>query len=195
MEQRTGVSGKALRIEHAVYCFKEGKSRTGCPIAKEVVKRSSLDEKFLVVVKKREGHHCQQVWMVMGIIAWEGIPRAIADKAYSTFKEKVAQYGLPLERQCEANTAKTCACQGVDPDKEGTSYSFGCSWNCYHNLCKFAKSIRARKFQLKDRNQEEYLEDTVNDLVSMLQNFFFFITNAALKKLKCVSISRFWKLF
>jgi hypothetical protein len=36
MEQRTGVSGKALRIEHAVYCPREGKSKTGCPVAKEV---------------------------------------------------------------------------------------------------------------------------------------------------------------
>lgn len=36
MEQRTGVTGKALRIEHAIYCNREGKSQTGCPVAKEV---------------------------------------------------------------------------------------------------------------------------------------------------------------
>ena len=36
MEKRTGLCGKAIRIEHAVYCPREGKSDTGCPIAKEV---------------------------------------------------------------------------------------------------------------------------------------------------------------
>jgi hypothetical protein len=36
MEERTGVSGKALRIEEAVFCSKEGKSVAGCPIAKQV---------------------------------------------------------------------------------------------------------------------------------------------------------------
>ena len=35
MEERTGVTGNALRIEQAVYCPKEGKSKTGCPVAKE----------------------------------------------------------------------------------------------------------------------------------------------------------------
>jgi len=38
MEKRTGVSGKALRIEEAVFCPKEGKSAGGCPIAKQVNK-------------------------------------------------------------------------------------------------------------------------------------------------------------
>ncbi len=30
-------------------------------IAFQIIKRSSLEEKFLVVVKKREGHNCDQV--------------------------------------------------------------------------------------------------------------------------------------
>ena len=168
MEVRTGVTGRALRIEQAVYCHREGKSELGCPVAKEIIKRSSLEEKFLVVVKKREGHRCDQVFMVMGIICWEGIPRPLADQAYATIKEKTSKYGQCMERHCETNSAKTCACQGVDPSKEGMSFSFGCSWNCYHNLCKFAKSTgTTRKFQLKDRSQEKGLENQINQLADV----------------------------
>ena len=54
------------------------------------------------------------------------------------------------QRQCELNKTKTCACQGHDSKKEGASYSFGCSWNVYHDTCKFAKNSTgyARKFKL-----------------------------------------------
>jgi len=38
MEKRTGATGKALRIEEAVFCPREGKSAGGCPIAKQVKK-------------------------------------------------------------------------------------------------------------------------------------------------------------
>ena len=47
------------------------------------------------------------------------------------------------------NVDKTCACQGEDPNKEGASYSFGCSWNCYVNMCKFSRSSGVRKYQLR----------------------------------------------
>jgi hypothetical protein len=36
METRTGYSGKALRVVKGRYCPKEGKSKSGCPIAKFV---------------------------------------------------------------------------------------------------------------------------------------------------------------
>jgi hypothetical protein len=36
MEKRTGLSGKALRLVEAIYCTQEGKSKTGCPLAKQV---------------------------------------------------------------------------------------------------------------------------------------------------------------
>ena len=39
MEERTGVSGNSLRIEEAVYCHIEGKSKAGCPLAKQVIVR------------------------------------------------------------------------------------------------------------------------------------------------------------
>jgi hypothetical protein len=38
-----------------------------------------------------------QVFMVCGIIAWEGIPRPIADHAYEVIKEKTSKFGMPME--------------------------------------------------------------------------------------------------
>ena len=40
MELRTGLTGEALRMEEAVYCRIEGKSKTGCPLAKQVSYRT-----------------------------------------------------------------------------------------------------------------------------------------------------------
>ena len=67
MEKRCNVQGRALRIEKAIYCRREGKSSLGCPIAKYVIRRKSYAEKFLVVAKNRFGHSCDYQWMVMAI--------------------------------------------------------------------------------------------------------------------------------
>ena len=49
--------------------------------------------------------------------------------------------GDTLRRQCGKNSGKTCLCQGISPEKEGQSYTFGCSWSLYnHAACKFSKS-------------------------------------------------------
>ena len=47
-----GDPRKALRIEKAKYCAREGKSELGCPIAKYIVRRMSNEEKFIVIGKK-----------------------------------------------------------------------------------------------------------------------------------------------
>ena len=55
-------------------------------IAKYVLRRSSLKEKYCGIVKHRTGHYCNNQWMVIGIIAWEGVSKEVADKTYETMK-------------------------------------------------------------------------------------------------------------
>ena len=53
------------------------------------------------------------------------------------------------------NPAKICACQGWDNEFGGASFSFGCSWSYYFNLCKFNQGESHRKFKLNTKNYSE----------------------------------------
>jgi hypothetical protein len=98
--------------------------------------RTNYEEQYMVVVKQRFGHRCEYTWLAVAIIQWDGLGRDLADRSYDQIAAKTAAFGTETERQCAANKRKTCACQGLDMNFNGASYTFGCSWTMYHNICK-----------------------------------------------------------
>ncbi|XP_034238959.1 DNA N6-methyl adenine demethylase isoform X2 [Thrips palmi] len=172
VEERSGFKDKAVRIEKVLYTGKEGKTTQGCPLAKWVIRRSSMEEKILVIVKHRQGHKCSTAWIVVVLVAWEGIPIQEADHVYTLLSNKLNRFGLPTTRRCATNEPRTCACQGLDPNSCGASFSFGCSWSMYYNGCKYARSKTVRKFRLSVRSEEQEVEERMHSLASLVSPLY-----------------------
>ncbi|XP_048520758.1 DNA N6-methyl adenine demethylase isoform X3 [Dendroctonus ponderosae] len=165
LEGQTGVNGPAIRIEKVKHTGKEGKTAQGCPVAKWVYRRVNVEEKYLVIVKHRTGHTCHSAYIIICLVVWEGVSSSTSDELYGLLTDKLNKFGLPTKRRCSTNDARTCACQGVDEETCGASYSFGCSWSMYYNGCKFARSKDVRKFRLSVKEEETSLETSLGKLL------------------------------
>lgn len=115
------------------------------------------------------------------MVAWDGVPPTEADQTYNLLAHKLNRYGLPTTRRCATNEPRTCACQGLDPDTCGASFSFGCSWSMYYNGCKYARSKTVRKFRLSVKTEENEIEERMHILATLLSPLYNSIAPDAFK--------------
>lgn len=65
----------------------------------QIIRRSGPEEKTLALVKHRSKHTCSTSWIVIALVAWEGVPLNIADDMYSMMVYKLNKFGTPTERR------------------------------------------------------------------------------------------------
>ena len=159
----------SVRIHEVKYAKHPGKNMNGCPVSQTIISRSSEEEEYLVLVKRRIGHYCKFQWSVIAIIAWSPFEKSLADEAYNISKKVLGPYGIPNKRFCEFNSKKSCKCQGKSEKNKGTSYSFGCSYSTFSNTCKFARSIYCDQFRVESFTPS-YLKSGLQDCYQTITN-------------------------
>lgn len=66
----------------------------------------------LFIFVKLFARRCKASFIVVCIVAWEGMPKHEADNSYRLLIHKLNKFGLPTTRRCATNENRTCACQG-----------------------------------------------------------------------------------
>jgi hypothetical protein len=158
----------------AVHMKKGKKKETGCPQSNIIVRRKNKTEKFLVIAKFRQGHKCENQWIVIIIVHWEGISPKISNYAYDSLSDPLGTFGVPTPRECESNQKSDCVCS-----VGGSSISFGCSWTCYTCGCKWGLSSlnkKIEKFQFikgAPKKIKSDIEDTLQDIATLVSPLLF----------------------
>ena len=65
----------------------------------QIIRRGSLEEKYLVVTKYRQGHACENSWIIIALVAWEGVNLDKANSLYDILSYKLSNFGNATYRQ------------------------------------------------------------------------------------------------
>ena len=69
----------------------------------QILRRSGPEEKILVLVRNRPGHHCETAYIVIALVAWDGCARKEADDTYDLLTRMLPNGAIPTVRRCAVN--------------------------------------------------------------------------------------------